>query len=108
MESCAKALARLVSWSNDPKQRLLVFLRLFKYSIVLQGGRYVAKDSQKRVQLPPEAETYFSFDFQMCQCDTNLLITDIGIEMPNMLSRNSFPNKSLGNSVYSLVVTVPE
>ena len=53
--------------------------------------------------LPPEAKTYFSFDFQMCQVwqVTNLLITD-------MLNRNSFPNKSLGNSVCSLVVTAPK
>ena len=53
--------------------------------------------------LPPEAETYFSFDFQMCQVwqVTNLLITD-------MVNRNSFPDKSLGNSVYSLVVTAPK
>ena len=57
-ESCAKALARLVPWSRDPKQRLLLFLRLFKFKIVLQQqGCYVAKDSQKRVQLSPEAPT---------------------------------------------------
>lgn len=56
-ESLFKALARHISWSMDPQQRLLTFLRLFKFKIMLKHGRFVAKDTKKRVELPPEAPT---------------------------------------------------
>ena len=49
-ESLFKALARRISWSTDPRHRLLTFLRLFKCSIHVVGGDYVAKDSKKRAR----------------------------------------------------------
>ena len=55
VETLLKALTKHISWSTDPQHRLLTFLRLFKCKIELEGETFVAKDSKKRVQLPPEA-----------------------------------------------------
>ena len=57
-ETLPKALQRHISWSIDSRHRLLTFLRLFKCNIALVSDcAFVAKDSKKRVELPPEAPT---------------------------------------------------
>ena len=50
-ESLFKALTRHISWSMNPRHRLLTFLRLSKTHIHVTGDSFVAKDSKKR---PPE------------------------------------------------------
>ena len=50
--SLSKALAQHLTWTVDPRHRVLIFLRLFKYQVIAEPGGFLAKDSKQRVQLP--------------------------------------------------------
>ena len=56
-ESLFNALNRLVSWSKDPRHRLLTFLHIFKHTIWLEADTFVANDRKRRVELAPKAPT---------------------------------------------------
>ena len=53
--SLSKALAQHLTWTVDPRHRLLIFLRLFKQQVIAGPSGFVAKDSTQRVYLQDPA-----------------------------------------------------